>query len=203
MNERELGAKAVKKLRSILDLTQAQLAARLGVSTIAIIQIENERNRLSVEMNNRIRVTFGATCLRPLLKEEKKKVVLDWVPFPKGDVKPLRPLLTLDGKPVVSPDGDILRPLSGPNDPTFTKADCSKHYAMVSSEFDRTVNEAQDALRELFEDARALPSDPVKQSNLPSVVDQFYLWLAQTKRHMKFKQVVTASKPTRKKKDSQ
>jgi len=35
------------------------------------------------------------------------------------------------------------------------------------------------------------------------VVDQFYLWLAQTKRHMKFKQVVTASKPTRKKKDSQ
>ena len=64
-----------RKARMIQGLTQAELAEKLGVSTVSVSQWENGRNYPDVKRLKTVASVLGTT-VEELLKETKKKEVI-------------------------------------------------------------------------------------------------------------------------------
>ena len=167
--------KVVAKIRKIIDKSQAQFAAMVGVSKHTIISVENGRNQLSPNLVKRIRIATGAQISNDKFRFEP-------VYSHPGSKEPNK--LTAEALKFIRRRHDG----TGRNHDLYTREDFEQWRANFYPSNDETARRVFDQIKVWVEyviRAAAKPGVAGNRNRLPAVHQSLVEWLNETLENFK------------------
>ena len=175
MKNPKQSGKVVANIRKIIDKSQAQFAAMVGVSKHTIISVENGRNQLSPKLVKRIQIATGAQILDDKFRFEP-------VYSHPGSKEPNK--LTDEALKFIRRRHDG----TGRNDDLYTREDFEQWRANFYPSNDETARRVFDQIKvwvEYIIRAAAKPGIAGNRNRLPAVHQSLVEWLNETLENFK------------------